>query len=63
MTVAGISTVLSAAFLIGAVLGLYFLKASGARLGLISGLMIFFAGSLALMTNARRQDVFAATAA
>ncbi len=50
-------------FLIGAILGLYWVTSPTAKLGMLSGLTVGFAGSLAMFTNARRQDVFAATAA
>ncbi len=50
-------------FLIGAVVGLYWVKNPKTKLGILSGLTVAFAGTLALFTNARRQDVFAATAA
>ena len=55
-----ISGVLATIFLI---LGLYWVTNPNAKLGMLSGLTVAFAGSLALFTNARRQDVFAATAA
>ncbi|KAH8757403.1 hypothetical protein BGZ57DRAFT_644810 [Hyaloscypha finlandica] len=58
-----ISGILATIFLIGAILGLYWVKSPNAKLGMLSGLTVAFAGSLALFTNARRQDVFAATAA
>jgi hypothetical protein len=58
-----ISSLLAIIFLIGAVLGLYWVKNPNAKLGMLSGLTFAFACSLALFTNARRQDVFAATAA
>lgn len=63
LAVSFISTVCAAIFLIGAILGLYFVTNSKARLGMLSGFTVAFAASLAVLTNARRQDVFAATAA
>jgi hypothetical protein len=50
-------------FLIGAIVGLYWVSNPRIKLGILSGLTVAFAGTLALFTNARRQDVFAATAA
>ncbi|OJD28661.1 uncharacterized protein BKCO1_1230003 [Diplodia corticola] len=61
--VSAISSILAAIFLIGAVLGLYFVESQHARLGMLCGFTLAFAGSLALLTNARRQEVFATTAA
>jgi len=58
-----LSTVAAALLLIGAVLTLFFVTNPAARLGILGGFTVFFALSLALFTNARRQDVFAATAA
>ena len=58
-----ISTLAAVAFLIGAIIGLYFVTNPSAQLAMLSCLTIAFAGSLGLLTTARRQDVFAATAA
>lgn len=63
VAVSVISSLLASIFLIGAILGLYWVTNPNAKLGMLSGLTVAFAGSLALFTNARRQDVFAATAA
>jgi hypothetical protein len=63
LAVSIISGVLATIFLIGAIVGLYWVHNPNAKLGMLSGLTVAFAGSLALFTNARRQDVFAATAA
>lgn len=49
--------------MIGAIVGLYWVRNPNAKLGIVSGLTVAFAGTLALFTNARRQDVFASTAA
>lgn len=57
------SGILAIVFLFGAVMGLYWVIDPNAKLGMLSGLAVGFAGSLALFTNARRQDVFASTAA
>lgn len=61
--VKAISVTSAAILLIGAVLALYWVRSPGAQLGILAGFTIFFAGSLAILTNARRQDVFAAVAA
>jgi hypothetical protein len=58
-----LSVIAATLFLIGAMVGLYYIKNPRATLGTISGLTIGFALCLGLFTNARRQDVFAATAA
>ncbi|MCJ1231960.1 hypothetical protein MMC12_008640 [Toensbergia leucococca] len=63
IAVSAFSTISAAAFLIGAIIGLYYVTSPTAKLGMLSGLTVAFAGSLGLLTNARRQDVFAATAA
>ncbi|KAG4423539.1 hypothetical protein IFR04_003362 [Cadophora malorum] len=58
-----LSGLMATVFLIGAMVGLYWVESPRTKLGLLSGLTVAFAGTLALFTNARRQDVFAATAA
>ena len=58
-----ISFLVAAALLIGAIVGLSFVEGRDAQLILISCLTIAFAGSLGLLTNARRPEVYAATAA
>ncbi|KAL5320214.1 hypothetical protein ACEPPN_011015 [Leptodophora sp. 'Broadleaf-Isolate-01'] len=58
-----LSGLVATLFLIGAIVGLYWVDDPRAKLGILSGLTVAFAGSLAMFTNARRQDVFAATAA
>lgn len=63
VAVSVISGLLATIFLIGAILGLYWVTNPNVKLGMLSGLTVGFAGSLALFTNARRQDVFASTAA
>ncbi|KAH0537827.1 hypothetical protein FGG08_005440 [Glutinoglossum americanum] len=50
-------------FLIGAIVGLYFVTRPGFRLLMISLLIAAFAGWLAVMTNASGEGVFLATAA
>ena len=58
-----ISALAAIAFLLGAVLGLYFISNPTIQLALLSCLTIAFAAVLSLLTSAKRQDVFAATAA
>jgi hypothetical protein len=62
-TVAIISTVVAAILLIGAILTLYFVTRPARRLALIAAFTILFALSVSLLTNARRAEMFAATAA
>lgn len=61
--VAFISTVIAAILLIGAITSLYFVTNSGAKLGMISGFTVLFAIGVGLLTNAKRSEIFAATAA
>jgi len=61
--VAFISTVIAAILLIGAITSLYFVTNPGAKLGMISGFTILFAIGVGLLTNAKRSEIFAATAA
>jgi hypothetical protein len=58
-----ISTLLSALLLIGSIAALYFVTLPGTQLGLLGGFTGLFALSVAVLTNARRAEVFAATAA
>ncbi|KAI9807353.1 MAG: hypothetical protein M1833_000096 [Piccolia ochrophora] len=58
-----ISILLAAVLLIGAIASLYFVKAPNARLGMIAGFTSLFAASVGGLTNARKAEVFAATAA
>ncbi|OCL03677.1 hypothetical protein AOQ84DRAFT_433802 [Glonium stellatum] len=62
-TVAFISIVIAAILLIGAITSLYFVTSPGAKLGMISGFTVLFAISVGLLTNAKRSEMFAATAA
>ena len=62
-TVAGISMTLAAILLIGAIVSLHVVSSPKAKLGLVAMYTILFALSVALLTNARRAEVFAATAA
>ncbi|CAN9145643.1 unnamed protein product [Alternaria alternata] len=61
--VAWFSTFLAAVLLIGAIVVLYKVTSSDWRLGLIAAFTSLFAGSVGLLTNARRAELFAATAA
>ena len=62
-TVAAISTIISAALLIGAIISLYAVTNPKAKLGMVAGYTVIFALGIALLTNARRAEVFGATAA
>lgn len=55
--------VLAAILLIGAIVNLYLVPNPKAKLGLVAMYTMLFASSMALCTNARRAEVFAATAA
>jgi hypothetical protein len=61
--VACFSTFLAALLLIGAIVILYKVRSSDWRLGLIATFTCLFAGSVGLLTNARRAELFGATAA
>jgi energy-converting hydrogenase Eha subunit C len=63
LVVSSFSVIFAVLFLIGAILGLYFETDPGWRLLMLSLFTVGFACVLGLLTNARRQDVFAATAA
>lgn len=59
-----VATVIVAAFfLIGTMVGFYFMKSTVLKLVMIAVFTMLFAGSLALITNARRAEIFASTAA
>jgi hypothetical protein len=58
-----ISVVLSAVLLIGAIASLYVVQSQNWRLGMIASFTMLFAVCVGLLTNARRAEVFAATAA
>jgi uncharacterized membrane protein YgcG len=62
-TVGGISAAVAMFLLIGAIVSLYVVTDPNKRLAMISCYTVVFAASVALMTSARRVDVFAATAA
>jgi hypothetical protein len=61
--VAAISSVVAAALLIGSIAILNKVSDSGRRIGWIGGFTLLFALSISLLTNARRVEIFAATAA
>ncbi|KAH7001149.1 hypothetical protein EDB80DRAFT_721565 [Ilyonectria destructans] len=58
-----LSTILAALLLIGAILVLYNTQSNNLKLGLIGLFTTLFAGSVGLLTNAKRAEVFGATAA
>jgi lysylphosphatidylglycerol synthetase-like protein (DUF2156 family) len=62
-TVAALDMVLAAVLLIGAIVNLYLVPNPKAKLGLVAMYTMLFAVSMAVCTNARRAEVFAATAA
>ena len=61
MEVVGI--ILAAILLVGAIMNLYLVQNNNVRLGLIGGYTGAFALSIGLLTNARRAELFASTAA
>lgn len=61
--VAGISIIMAALLLEGAILALYLVTSPHVRLGLIALFMVLFAGGIGLLSNAKRSEMFAATAA
>lgn len=63
LLVAVLSAVVAAILLIGAIASLNFISDAGARLGTIAAFTILFALSLGLLTNAKRAEIFAASAA
>ncbi|RYP65485.1 hypothetical protein DL769_006308 [Monosporascus sp. CRB-8-3] len=65
ITIAGavISTLVAAVLLVGSITALYFVTNDAAKLGMIATFTAAFALSVGLMTNARRAEIFAATAA
>jgi len=63
LTVAGISILVAALLLIGSITGLYFVTNDAAKLGMLAAFTVAFVLSVGLMTNARRAEIFAATAA
>ncbi|ORY16611.1 hypothetical protein BCR34DRAFT_476044, partial [Clohesyomyces aquaticus] len=61
--VATISMGLATFLLIGAIISLHFVTSAEAKLGLVTTYTLLFAMTVALLTNARRAEDFAATAA
>jgi hypothetical protein len=61
--VAAIGLILAAVLLVGAIVHLYFVRSPSAKLGLVAMYALLFALSVAFCTNAKRVEVFAATAA
>ena len=61
--VAIINIIAAALLLIGAIISLYYVQKPAARVGIITLFTVLFAVSIALFTNAKRAEVFAATAA
>ena len=62
-TIYVLGTVLSPIVPLSSIVALYFVQEMGARLGLVCGFTMLFAIVLALATNARRIEVFAAASA
>jgi hypothetical protein len=65
LIVAILSVLISALLLLGAILSLYFIPPSrmGRRLVIVGVFTVVFAASLGILTNAKRGEIFAATAA
>ncbi|PVH73724.1 hypothetical protein DL98DRAFT_606338 [Cadophora sp. DSE1049] len=63
LIVAIMSMLCSASLLVGAIMALYFVKPIGVRLGIVGVFTLLFAASIALLTHARRVEVYGATAA
>ncbi|KAL4862447.1 hypothetical protein BDV12DRAFT_190406 [Aspergillus spectabilis] len=63
VAVAIISILVASFLLIGSIVGLYFAKNNAVKLALVAAFTAVFAISVGLMTNARRAEIFAATAA
>jgi hypothetical protein len=57
-----ITIIISAVFLIGPILALYFAQEPAIKLFLIAIFTAGFSASIVIVTNARRPEVFAATA-
>lgn len=62
-TVNVVTILVAAMFLIGTIVGFYFVQRPAVKLGMIAAFATAFAGCLGLITNARRVEIFAATAA
>ncbi|KAF2668811.1 hypothetical protein BT63DRAFT_286018 [Microthyrium microscopicum] len=63
ITVGVVSTLMAAMLLVGSVAAFFYVKRQGVQLGMLGGFTAAFALSVALLTNARRVELFAATAA
>ncbi|KAL4784619.1 hypothetical protein BJX76DRAFT_356853 [Aspergillus varians] len=63
IAVSVISILVASFLLIGSIVGLYFATGDALKLCLVAGFTAVFALCVGLMTNARRADIFAATAA
>jgi hypothetical protein len=61
--VAILSTVLAAVLLFGAIISLYNVTNEKSLLGMLSGWTVLFAACVGILTNARRDQIFGATAA
>lgn len=61
--VAWFSTLLAAVLLVGAIVALYAVDSDKVKLGLIALFTTIFAASVGLLTNAKRSEIFGATAA
>jgi len=60
---ATVSTVVAAILLLGAIVLLRLLDQEKVQLGVITAFTVLFAASVGVMTNARRAEIFASTAA
>lgn len=61
--VSTVSALIAAFLLIGAMVALYFVRKGGVKLALVAVFTVLFAASVGGLTNSRRQDVYASTAA
>lgn len=57
-----VNILLSAAFLFGAIYNLFYVQRNQIKLGLIAGYTVAFAMAIALVTNAKRAEIFVACA-
>ena len=58
-----LSILMSVILLVGAMVSLYEVTSERARLGLVAAFTVLFAASIGLLTNAKRTEIFTATAA
>lgn len=63
VAVAVINTVIAALLLVGPIIGLYFVKKDAVKQSMLAAFTAAFAVSVGLVTNARRAEIFGATAA